>query len=114
MLEISTINLLLDIVDAIEVRGAVDATIKPIDGSRAALIGTALTCETGPSDNLANFGALAIAAQRCDRCPERCLSQRRGNRRQSGHDGKEPRSRPYNRWHGAQHTGRDRRGAAVF
>src|SRR6516225_6216660 len=49
------------IVDAMEGRGALDATIKPIDPRRAAFIGTALTCETGPSDNLAIFGALAIA-----------------------------------------------------
>jgi 4-hydroxy-4-methyl-2-oxoglutarate aldolase len=49
------------IVDAMEGRGALDAGIKPIDGSRAAFVGTALTCETGPSDNLAIFGALAIA-----------------------------------------------------
>jgi 4-hydroxy-4-methyl-2-oxoglutarate aldolase len=48
------------IVDAMEGRGALDAGIKPIDGSRAAFVGTALTCETGPSDNLAIFGALAI------------------------------------------------------
>ena len=49
------------IADAMEGRGALDAAIKPIDRSRAAFIGTALTCETGPSDNLAIFGALAIA-----------------------------------------------------
>jgi 4-hydroxy-4-methyl-2-oxoglutarate aldolase len=49
------------IVDAMEGRGALDAAIKPVDRSRAAFIGTAVTCETGPSDNLAIFGALAIA-----------------------------------------------------
>ncbi len=49
------------IVDAMEGRGALDAAIKPVDRSRAAFVGTALTCETGPSDNLAIFGALAIA-----------------------------------------------------
>jgi 4-hydroxy-4-methyl-2-oxoglutarate aldolase len=49
------------VVDAMEGRGALDAAIKPIDGSRAAFIGTALTCETGPSDNLAILAALTIA-----------------------------------------------------
>jgi 4-hydroxy-4-methyl-2-oxoglutarate aldolase len=49
------------VVDAMEGRGALDAAVKPIDRSRAAFVGTALTCETGPSDNLAIFGALAIA-----------------------------------------------------
>jgi len=49
------------LVDAMEGRGALDAAIKPVDPRNASFIGTALTCETGPSDNLAIMGALAIA-----------------------------------------------------
>jgi 4-hydroxy-4-methyl-2-oxoglutarate aldolase len=49
------------LVDAMEGRGALDAAIKSVDPSNASFIGTALTCETGPSDNLAIMGALAIA-----------------------------------------------------
>ncbi|SDR52769.1 4-hydroxy-4-methyl-2-oxoglutarate aldolase [Rhizobiales bacterium GAS113] len=49
------------LVDAMEGRGGLDAAIKPIDPQSAGFVGTALTCETGPSDNLAIMGALAIA-----------------------------------------------------
>ena len=49
------------LVDALEGRGALDFAIKPIDPKRSHFVGTALTCETGPSDNLAIFGALTIA-----------------------------------------------------
>ena len=47
--------------DAMGGRGALDGAVKPIDPERSAFVGTALTCETGPSDNLAILGALAIA-----------------------------------------------------
>ena len=49
------------LVDAMDGRGALDFTIKPLDPRRSRFIGTALTCETGPSDNLAIFGALTLA-----------------------------------------------------
>jgi len=49
------------LVDAMEGRGALDASIKPINRDYAIFVGTALTCECGPSDNLAILGALAIA-----------------------------------------------------
>lgn len=49
------------LVDAMDGRGALDFTIKPVDPRRSRFIGTALTCETGPSDNLAIFGALTFA-----------------------------------------------------
>jgi 4-hydroxy-4-methyl-2-oxoglutarate aldolase len=49
------------LVDAMEGRGALDCALKPIDPNRASFVGTALTCESGPSDNLAIFGALAVA-----------------------------------------------------
>lgn len=48
-------------VDAMEGRGALDASIKPLDINCCVFIGTALTCETGPNDNLAILGALSIA-----------------------------------------------------
>jgi 4-hydroxy-4-methyl-2-oxoglutarate aldolase len=49
------------LVDAMDGRGALDSTIKPLDPKRAHFIGTALTVETGPSDNLAIVGALSVA-----------------------------------------------------
>lgn len=49
------------IVDAMNGRGALDPAIKPVDPNRAQFIGTAMTCETGPSDNLAIMAAIALA-----------------------------------------------------
>lgn len=49
------------VVDAMLGRGALDHTIKPIDPERATFAGSALTVETGPSDNLAIIAALALA-----------------------------------------------------
>jgi 4-hydroxy-4-methyl-2-oxoglutarate aldolase len=51
------------VVDAMDGRGALDAAIKPIDPDRAQFVGTALTCETGPSDNLAIMAAVAHARE---------------------------------------------------
>lgn len=48
-------------VDAMEGRGGLDAAIKPLDPGCATILGTAITCETGPNDNLAILGALAMA-----------------------------------------------------
>ncbi len=48
-------------VDAMEGRGGLDASIKPIDSNCAIMLGTAITCETGPNDNLAILAALSIA-----------------------------------------------------
>jgi 4-hydroxy-4-methyl-2-oxoglutarate aldolase len=48
-------------VDAMEGRGALDAAIKALDVDRCTILGTAITCETGPNDNLAILGALALA-----------------------------------------------------
>jgi 4-hydroxy-4-methyl-2-oxoglutarate aldolase len=48
-------------VDAMDGRGALDAAIKPLDPATATLLGTAVTCETGPNDNLAILAALAVA-----------------------------------------------------
>ena len=47
------------LVDAMDGRGALDPTIKPIAG-QVGFCGVALTCETGPSDNLAAMGALGV------------------------------------------------------
>jgi 4-hydroxy-4-methyl-2-oxoglutarate aldolase len=47
-------------VDAMNGRGAMDGRIKPI-GESGAFSGVALPCHAGPGDNLAVFGALAIA-----------------------------------------------------
>ncbi len=49
------------LIDTMDGRGALDAAIKPIDPTHAGFVGTALTCETGPNDNLAILGALAVA-----------------------------------------------------
>ncbi len=48
-------------VDAMQGRGALDATIKPLDPAACIMLGTAVTCETGPNDNLAIIAALSLA-----------------------------------------------------
>lgn len=48
-------------VDAMDGRGGLDMSIKPIDPSVAVMLGTAVTCETGPNDNLAILAALSVA-----------------------------------------------------
>lgn len=48
-------------VDAMDGRGGLDATIKPLDPNCATMLGTAITCETGPNDNLAILAALSLA-----------------------------------------------------
>jgi 4-hydroxy-4-methyl-2-oxoglutarate aldolase len=48
-------------VDAMDGRGALDAAIKPIDPDRCVILGPALTCETGPDDNLALIAAISLA-----------------------------------------------------
>ena len=52
------------LVDAMSGRGALDYRIKPLDGTpggRNSFCGTAVTCRTGPDDNLALFGAVEMA-----------------------------------------------------
>lgn len=49
------------VADAMNGRGALDASIKPVDPATAQFVGTAMTCETGPSDNLAIMAAVALA-----------------------------------------------------
>ena len=48
-------------VDAMDGRGGLDASIKPLDPACSVILGTAITCETGPNDNLAILAALSIA-----------------------------------------------------
>jgi 4-hydroxy-4-methyl-2-oxoglutarate aldolase len=48
------------VVDAMNGRGGLDGRIKPI-GHAQAFCGVALPCYAGPADNLAAFGALAVA-----------------------------------------------------
>ena len=48
-------------VDAMQGRGALDAAIKAVDPATAFFLGTAVTCETGPNDNLAIIAAIALA-----------------------------------------------------
>jgi 4-hydroxy-4-methyl-2-oxoglutarate aldolase len=48
-------------VDAMDGRGALDAAIKPIDPANCVILGPALTCETGPDDNLALIAAISLA-----------------------------------------------------
>jgi 4-hydroxy-4-methyl-2-oxoglutarate aldolase len=50
-----------NLVDCMDGSGALDYGIKPILPERATFLGIAMTCATGPSDNLAIFGALAQA-----------------------------------------------------
>lgn len=49
------------VVDALGGRGALDYRIKPLLPVAAPLVGVAVTCHCGPADNLALFGALAVA-----------------------------------------------------
>jgi 4-hydroxy-4-methyl-2-oxoglutarate aldolase len=50
------------IVDAMEGRGALDRSIKPQPGTPLRFVGTALTCQNGPADNLALCAAVAHCA----------------------------------------------------
>jgi len=49
------------VVDAMGGGGALDHRIKPLTPSAQVMVGVALTCNAGPADNLAVFGALSIA-----------------------------------------------------
>jgi 4-hydroxy-4-methyl-2-oxoglutarate aldolase len=48
-------------VDAMGGRGALDYRIKPLAPIKSVMVGVAITCHCGPADNLALFGALAVA-----------------------------------------------------
>src|SRR5262245_10810610 len=48
-------------VDALGGRGALDYRIKPLVPVTSVLVGVAVTCDCGPADNLALFGALEVA-----------------------------------------------------
>ena len=50
------------IVDAMAGRGALDRAIKPLPGTPARFVGTALTCLNGPADNLALCAAVSVCA----------------------------------------------------
>jgi 4-hydroxy-4-methyl-2-oxoglutarate aldolase len=49
------------VVDALGGRGALDYRIKPQVPLKAIMVGVAVTCDCGPADNLALFGALEAA-----------------------------------------------------
>ena len=49
------------VVDCMDGRGALDYRIKPLDQTNCKVAGTALTCHTGPADNLAVFAAIEVA-----------------------------------------------------
>lgn len=48
-------------VDAMDGRGALDAAIKALDPDCCIVLGPAITCETGPDDNLALIAAISLA-----------------------------------------------------
>jgi len=48
-------------VDAMGGRGGLDYRIKPLAPATSVMVGIAMTCHCGPADNLALFGALAVA-----------------------------------------------------
>jgi 4-hydroxy-4-methyl-2-oxoglutarate aldolase len=48
-------------IDAMGGRGALDYRIKPLAPATSVMVGVAITCHCGPADNLALFGALAVA-----------------------------------------------------
>ena len=49
------------LVDCLGGRGALCQTVKPVNPLAASFTGVALTCDAGPADNLAVFGALHLA-----------------------------------------------------
>lgn len=49
------------VVDAMGGKGALEARVKPVHGVKPDFSGVALTCDAGPGDNLALFGALDCA-----------------------------------------------------
>ncbi|CAN5258050.1 RraA family protein [soil metagenome] len=49
------------LVDAMNGGGCLDYRIKPLAESSSVMVGTAVTCQSGPADNLALFGALHAA-----------------------------------------------------
>jgi 4-hydroxy-4-methyl-2-oxoglutarate aldolase len=49
------------VIDAMNGRGALDPSIKPLAPPSATVVGVAMTCHCGPADNLALFAALAVA-----------------------------------------------------
>jgi 4-hydroxy-4-methyl-2-oxoglutarate aldolase len=49
------------IVDAMGGRGCLDYRIKPLVAGSSVMVGTAVTCEAGPADNLALYGALHLS-----------------------------------------------------
>ena len=49
------------LVDCLGGRGALCQTIKPVNPDAARFAGVALTCDAGPADNLAVFGAMHLA-----------------------------------------------------
>lgn len=51
------------LVDAMGGRGCLDYRIKPLAEPAGVMVGSAVTCHAGPADNLALFGALAVARQ---------------------------------------------------
>jgi len=50
-----------NVVDAMGGSGALDCSIKPLAPGSKVLVGVAVTCNCGPGDNLALFGAMSIA-----------------------------------------------------
>ncbi len=49
------------LVDAMNGSGCLDYRIKPLAQRKTVMVGTAVTCQAGPSDNLALFGAVHAA-----------------------------------------------------
>ncbi len=49
------------VVDTMGGRGGLDYRIKPLVPQNTPLLGVAMTCDCGPADNLALFGAMAMA-----------------------------------------------------
>jgi 4-hydroxy-4-methyl-2-oxoglutarate aldolase len=49
------------VVDAMGGRGCLDYRIKPLAARSEVMVGTAVTSDNGPSDNLAAFGALSLS-----------------------------------------------------
>ena len=48
------------IVDCMDGRGALHASVKPVDESQASFCGVAITCDNGPADNPVSYTHLTL------------------------------------------------------
>ena len=92
------------LVDAMNGSGCLDYRIKPLVQRKTVMVGTAVTCHAGPSDNLALFGAVHAARKGDVLVAATDAYMGGGDHRRSapGHGAQSGRGRPGDRWSGAR------------